>query len=334
MACTFSLSLLKLLTTQTQGGQAMYLMNSYDAALTEILEHGVERSNKRTGIKTISVFGMLKRYKLDTPYFPIVTRRKVWPKSVFSELVWFLTGSTNNKDLQKLGCNFWTPWVDHEWEKKLGYDEDAFGPVYGFQLRHFGGFYGTGSDEVVKETYEVQKEFGGLTFETRNKPGRAYGEGGFDQLAWVVNRIKEDHSCRRTLWTLWNPHDVSKMRLPPCHMLYQVLVDDNRNLTGIMYQRSCDFPIGVPANIQFYSALTVMLAQQTDCKAKEFVHVTADSHIYADQIDSIKRYLETPVLPSPKLEIKKAKDIFSYTPDDFVISDAQYGPKIEIPVAV
>jgi thymidylate synthase len=161
-----------------------------------------------------------------------------------------------------------------------------------------------------------------------------YGMGGFDQLKWVVNRIKDDHSCRRTLWTLWNPQDVSKMRLPPCHMLYQVLVDDDRNLTGIMYQRSCDFPVGVPANIQFYSALTVMLAQQTDCTPKEFVHVTADSHIYGDQIEAVKQYLQTPVIDSPKLEITKAADIFSYKPDDFVVSGYNPGPKIEVPVAV
>jgi thymidylate synthase len=286
-------------------------MKPYDDALKQILEQGVSRTNKRTGIRTLSVFGMLNRYRLDTEFFPIVTRRKVWPKSVFSELIWFLSGSTSNRDLQKLGCNFWNPWVDHEWEKKFNFEEDTFGPVYGFQLRHFGGSYNHGIHDAN------------------------YGHGGFDQLAWVVNRIKEDHSCRRTLWTLWNPQDVSKMRLPPCHMMYQVLVDDERRLTGILYQRSCDFPIGVPANIQFYSALTVMLAQQTDCTPYEFVHVTADSHIYADQIDGVKAYLATPDdISSPKLAIKKASDIFSYKPEDFVVSDFSSGPKIEIPVAV
>jgi thymidylate synthase len=312
----------------------MYLMQPYDDALREILEQGVERSNKRTGIKTLSIFGLLKRYRLDTEFFPILTRRKSWPASVFSELIWFLSGSTRNDDLKKLGCNFWTPWVDDAFEKKHGFVPGAFGPVYGFQLRHFGGFYGTGEDEVVDVATQVPKEFGGMENSWSKKPGRKYGEGGFDQLNWLVNRIKEDSSCRRTLFTLWNPHDVAKMRLPPCHMLFQVLVDDQRNLTGIMYQRSCDFPIGVPANIQFYSALTVMLAQQTDCKAKEFVHMTADSHIYGDQIEAVKKYLDLPVVESPKLKINKAADIFSYQPSDFVISDFNTGPKIEIPVAV
>lgn len=312
----------------------MYLMKSYDDALAQILEQGVFRTNKRTNIRTLSIFGMMNRYRLDTGFFPLLTRRKVWPKSVFSELLWFLSGSTSNSDLKELGCNFWTPWVDHEWERDHGYVEDSFGPVYGFQLRHFGGDYGNGIGGHAY-TNRTEDHTANWVPSDGEQPKRSvYGSGGFDQLAWIVDRIKEDPSCRRTLWTLWNPKDVSKMRLPPCHMMFQVLVDDERRMTGIMYQRSADFPIGIPANIQFYSALTIMLAQQTDCVAHEFVHVTADSHIYEDQIDGVKQYLATPQIDSPKLTINKAADIFSYKPEDFVITDFTSGPKIDIPVAV
>lgn len=310
-------------------------MAEYDSALQEILERGTYRTNQRTKIRTLSVFGMLRRYRLDTEYFPILTRRKVWPKSVFGELVWFLSGSTNNEDLKKLGCNFWTPWVNDEFEKKHGYAEGCFGPVYGYQLRHFGGYYGNGigGRKGTGDTCATRQELdcGG---EWKEPGENMYGGGGFDQLKWVVDRIKEDPSCRRILWTLWNPHDVNQMRLPPCHMMFQVCIDDDRRMTGIMYQRSCDFPVGVPANIQFYSALTTMLAQQTDCTPWEFVHVTADSHIYEDQIDAVKEYLATPIIDSPKLKIHKAEDVFSYKPDDFEIIDFQSGPKIDIPVAV
>jgi thymidylate synthase len=288
----------------------MYLMQPYDDALQEILDDGVYRTNQRTGIRTKSIFGMLKRYKLNTDFFPIATKRKVWPGSVFSELLWFISGSTSNEDLVKLGCKFWNPWVDEDFTKKNGFEEGVFGPVYGFQLRHFGGSYNKGIHNS------------------------AYGRGGFDQLDWVINRIKEDPSCRRTLWSLWNPQDVSKMKLPPCHMGFQVLIDDDRNLTGIMTQRSCDFPIGVPANIQFYSALTVMIAQQTGCTPYEFVHETHDSHIYEDQLDAVKEYLALPEIDSPKLKINKAEDIYSYQPSDFKLTDFNSGPKLEIPVAV
>ena len=136
----------------------MYLLKSYDDSLQDILENGVPRTNQRTGIKTLSVFGMSSRYRLDTERFPILTRRKVWPKSVFSELLWFISGSTSNKDLKNLGCNFWTPWVDSEFTNKHNYEEEVFGPVYGFQLRHFGEDYNYGDH------------------------GDGYGSEGFDQL--------------------------------------------------------------------------------------------------------------------------------------------------------
>lgn len=314
-----------------------YLMKPYDDALQEILESGSLRTNQRTGIKTLSIFGMMKRYRLDQSRFPILSRRKVWPKSVFAELLWFLSGSTNNKDLKKLGCNFWTPWVDKTFEEKHGFAPGSFGPVYGYQLRHFGGQYGNGiggqefteDDHVVIPCY-----YRGDLSGSKGSQINGYGTGGFDQLNWVINRIKEDYSCRRTLWTLWNPQDVPKMRLPPCHMLTQIFVDDERRLTLTLYQRSLDTPVGCPANIQFYSALAIMIAQQTDCTPYEFVHFTGDSHIYENQIEAVKEYLDTPIISSPQLEIKKAKDIFSYNMEDFVIQDLQSAPKIEIPVAV
>ena len=289
----------------------MYLMQPYDDALQEILDRGVEKSSQRTGIKTLSIFGMCKRYRLDTSFFPIVTKRKIWPKAVFSELLWYLEGSTSNERLKELGCKFWTPWVDHDWEKEHHYVENVFGPVYGFNLRHFGGNYNKG----------IHGNYG-------------YGFGGFDQLAYVINEIKTDPSSRRIIWNLWNPAEINNMRLPPCHMQFQILIDDERRMTGIMYQRSCDFPVGVPANIQFYSAVTCMLAQQTDCIPYEFVHMTADSHIYFNQIDVVKEYLSLPVIDSPKLEIRKAEDIYSYTPDDFVLTEFNPGPKLDILVAV
>lgn len=312
----------------------MYVLGPYDDALRQILDHGVSRTNKRTGIKTLAVFGVQCRYPL-TDCFPVLTRRKVWPKSIFAELLWFLSGSTNNRDLQALGANIWTPWVSQEFEKKHGYIPGAFGPVYGFQLRHFGGHYGSGEDEPDREYYtESQREFGGGEQHQHVQRGNKYGEGGVDQLAYMIERIKTDPSCRRIMFSLWNPRDTDKMRLPPCHYSYQVFIDDNGRLTGMMTQRSCDFPVGVPANIQFYSALTCMIAQQTGYAAHEFVHSTADSHIYADQVDAVKKYLDAAPLDSPRLELRKAKDIYSYVLDDFQLKDYHPGPKIEIPVAV
>jgi thymidylate synthase len=315
-----------------------YVMKPYDDALVHILESGVPRTNKRTGIKTLAVLGIQSRYRIDQ-HLPVVTRRKVWPKSIFAELLWFISGSTNNKDLQALGANIWTPWVSKEFEDKHGYAEGSFGPIYGFQLRHFGGRYGNGIGGMEKtqdNTVKCKEEYnsGGAVWDEVVDYGSCYGKGGFDQLAYMMQRIKEDPSCRRILFDLWNPAELHKMRLPPCHYTFQIFIDDEGKMSGELTQRSCDFPIGVPANIQFYSTLIYMIAQQTGYQPYEFVHNTVDSHIYWDQIDAVKKYLETPVIDSPKLKLNKAADIYSYKMEDFQLLDFASGPKIEIPVAV
>lgn len=301
-----------------------YAIQPYDEALELLLKKGKEKSNKRTGIKTKFLPGILSRYDL-TQSFPLVTKRKIWPKSIWAELLWFISGSTNNNDLNALGAKIWDPWVDPEFEKKHGYAKGCFGPVYGFQLRHFGGYYGNGIGGVTNSDKNHSPE---------SKDINLYGEGGFDQLDFMVNRIKEDSSCRRILFSLWNPKEVSKMKLPPCHYTYQVMVDDNGEMTGSLTQRSCDFFIGIPANIQFYSTLTMMLAQQTGYKATEFVHYMVDSHIYYDQIPAVEEYLSLPSYDCPNLTINKADDIYSYKLSDFNLSDYQCGPVVKAPVAV
>lgn len=285
----------------------LYLLDDYDSALERILRTGIRKQN-RTGIDTIAIFGMQSRYKIDE-YFPLLTKRKVWPKAIFAELLWFISGSTNNKDLQALSSNIWTPWVSKEFEDKHGYEEGSFGPVYGFQLRHFGGNYNKG----------IQNS--------------AYGAGGFDQLQYMVNMLKTNPNDRRILFSLWNPKDLDCSRLPPCHYTFQTFVHENK-LSGILTQRSCDFPIGVPANIQFYSSLIYMLAQQTGLEPYEFIHNTSDSHIYANQIEAVEEYLARPKVDSPKMKLNKAKDIFSYKLDDFEIIDYNPLEAIKIPVAV
>ena len=113
------------------------------------------------------------------------------------------------------------------------------------------------------------------------------------------------------------------------------LIDDDDMLSLVLYQRSCDFPVGIPANIQFYSAMAIMIAQQTGCKPKEFIHMTADSHIYENQIDAVKQYLSRKEYPnSPKLKINKANDIYSYNIKDFEIYDYKPLDNIEIPGSV
>jgi thymidylate synthase len=283
-------------------------MQPYDLALINILNRGDVQKN-RTGVPARSVFGLQVRYQIDE-CFPLLTRRKVWPKAIWAELLWFINGSANNKDLQALGSNIWTPWVDSEFEAKHNYVEGALGPVYGFQLRHFNGDYARGDTQDPN-----------------------YGKGGHDQLADMVNILKTDPDSRRNLFSLWNPQQLAGMRLPPCHYAFEVSVRHGK-LSGCLTQRSCDYPVGVPANIQFYSTLIHMLAQQCGYTPYEFVHNTIDAHIYENQVDAVKEYLMRPKMESPRLNLKSAPSIYEYTMDHFELLDYDPMPAIKIPVVV
>lgn len=283
-----------------------YLMGPYDSALERILKQGSQKPD-RTGVGSYSIFGMQCRYRLDDR-FPLLTRRKTYPNAIFAELLWFLSGSTNVHDLQRLGSRIWDPWIDVKFEQRHRLLPGDLGAVYGFQLRHFGAAYGSNSVERARD--------------------------GFDQLAYIVRELKKNKYSRRIMFDLWNPKQLDIQRLPPCHFHFQLLVDEEDRLTGILTQRSADFPLGVPANIQFYAALTLMLAQQADLKPHELVHNTNDSHIYMNQTEAVEEYLASPVVESPFLEIRKAPDILEYKLEDFVLRYYNPGKRIDIPVTV
>lgn len=301
-----------------------YIMTEYDNALREILSNGVHKSN-RTGIDTLSIFGMQTRYRIDKR-FPIVTKRKMFPKSVFAELLWMLSGSTNVNDLEKLGSKIWSAWRDPAFETKHGYTDGELGPIYGWNLRHFGVNYN--ERNIVNEVNTVDEN--GLI---KNDYKEVIG---CDQIAYMVNELKTNKFSRRILLNMWDPAVVTtdKVRLPPCHYSFQLSVGKNDRLSGMLTQRSADYPIGVPANIQFYSALIYMFAQQCGLQPYEFVHSTADSHIYTNQIEAVEKYLDRPEISSPQLVLNKAPSIDDYKITDFEIVDYNPLSAIKIPVAV
>lgn len=338
----------------------MYLMEPYDDALLDILDDGIKKGD-RTGIGCISVAGLQRVYPLHNVWredengtwyhFPIVTGRRLYPKAVFAELLWFISGSTRNQDLEALGAKFWGKWCDENnpkyvaLRKKWDYEPGDFGPIYGWQLRNFGGDYQQYRKAEANLKY-IEEHPESVVYSSGEELRSGYqsfmeSAKGIDQLKWMVDVLRNDpfgSEGRRCLFSLWNPADLLKMALPPCHYTYQAIPDGDGGLTGILTQRSCDFPVGVPANIQFYSALTIMLAQQANMKPRAFVHETHDSHIYLDQVEQVRQYLNRVYAESrpdsPKLCIRKAKDIFSYKMDDFLIADYNPLDKIDIPVAV
>jgi len=285
-------------------------MQPYDDALQYVLDNG-ERKTNRTGVDTLSVFGYQMRFNI-AERFPILTKRKMFYKSIFAELLWMLSGSTNVNDLETMGSKIWTAWRDKDFEARNGYADGELGPIYGFQMRHFGGNY-----------------------PMRN----LLDHNGFDQITYLVNELKNNPSSRRMVMSLWNPNDMCKVevgneaRLPCCHYSF-ILNVTNDKLNGMLVQRSGDLPVGSPANIQFYSTLIYMFAQQANLIPGELVYSIADMHIYVDQIPMVKEYLSRANKDSPKLNLNKVDSIFNYNVTDFIVEDYFPGEQIKFPVAV
>ena len=155
-----------------------------------------------------------------------------------------------------------------------------------------------------------------------------------DQLAQVVDRIRRTPDSRRLLVTAWNPGEVDRMALPPCHCLFQFYVADGK-LSCQLYQRSADTFLGVPFNIASYALLTLMIAQVTGLRPGEFIHTTGDTHIYLNHFDQVREQLSREPRPLPVMKLNPAvTDLFAFRYGDFSLEGYDPWPAIKAPVAV
>lgn len=155
-----------------------------------------------------------------------------------------------------------------------------------------------------------------------------------DQITQVLNQIKTKPDSRRHIVSAWNPAEVDKMALPPCHALFQFYVADGK-LSCQLYQRSADYFLGVPFNIASYALLTCMFAQQCDLVPGEFVWTGGDVHLYTNHMDQARTQLSRVPYPMPTLHFKrKPTSIFDYEFEDFEILNYQSHPGIKAPIAV
>jgi len=155
-----------------------------------------------------------------------------------------------------------------------------------------------------------------------------------DQLSDVIGRIRKSPDSRRLIVTAWNPADVDRMALPPCHCLFQFYVAGGR-LSCQLYQRSADIFLGVPFNIASYALLTHMVAEVTGLKPGEFIHTLGDAHLYLNHLDQADEQLRREPTPLPRLIIKRqVKEITDFRFEDFEIVGYQPHPHISAPVAV
>ena len=155
-----------------------------------------------------------------------------------------------------------------------------------------------------------------------------------DQISQLIEQIKKNPDSRRLLVNAWNVSEISKMKLPPCHILFQFYVADGK-LSCQLYQRSADLFLGVPFNIASYALLTHMLAQVCDLEVGDFIHTLGDAHIYSNHFDQVNLQLTREPLPLPTLKLNHdVKNIFDFTYDDIAIENYQSHPAIKAIVAV
>ncbi len=274
-------------------------MKQYIDALKFVLETGVDRPD-RTGIGSRAVFGLPMRFNMNDG-FPAVTTKKLAFKSLTAELLWFLRGSNDVKELQELGSHIWDANASADyWKPKAKFDGDL-GRVYGVQWRKWKSPY---TDQPI------------------------------DQIANVIKQLKENPHDRRMIVSAWNPAELDMMALPPCHLLFHFFSVKGK-LSLSMYQRSCDMFLGVPFNIASYSLLLHMVAQVTGLEPWEFVHILGDAHIYMNHFDQVKEQLKRTPTALPKLWLNpEIKNIDDFTMDDIKLIDYNYQPSIKAEMAV
>jgi thymidylate synthase len=184
-------------------------------------------------------------------------------------------------------------------------------------------------DEWADAAGELGPVYG---YQWRSWPSK--GDGTIDQISNLIADIKRNPDSRRLIVTAWNPADVPKMALPPCHCLFQFYVA-NGKLSCQLYQRSADIFLGVPFNIASYALLTLMVAQVTGLAPGEFVHSFGDAHLYLNHLDQAKEQLSRDPLPLPTMRLNPdVKDIFDFKFEDFTLENYQAHPSIKAPIAV
>jgi len=277
-------------------------MKQYLDLLSEVLNDGVQKGD-RTGTGTLSVFGRQYRHNLQDG-FPLLTTKKLHFKSIANELIWFLNGDTNTEWLNKNGVSIWDEWAT---------DDGALGPIYGRQW-----------------TAWPTKEGGKV-----------------NQIDYVVDCLKNNPDSRRILFHGWNVEylpdetvspqenvEAGRMALPPCHLLYQFYVANNK-LSAQLYIRSSDSFLGLPYNTASLALLVHMLAQQCDLEPGEIIVTTGDSHIYSNHLEQVNTQLSREPRALPTLVINRKPDsIYDYQFEDFEIVGYDPYPGIKAPVAI
>ena len=286
--------------------------------IENILENGSWEEG-RNG-KTKSIFGQTMRFSLKDGKIPILTTKKTAWKTCLKELLWFIRGESDNSLLKEQGVHIWDDNASREFLDSRGlqkYDVDELGPIYGYQWRHFNKSYVTNKQNELSGFRNLSAWRDDDWIKKDNSI-----DNGIDQLQQIIDILKDPkhRTSRRLIMSAWNPCQLDQMALPPCHILCQFNVHDGNKLSCAMYQRSGDFPLGIPFNIASYSFLTHLIAKHCGLEAYEFVHFVGNCHIYEDHIEPMKVQITRDPFEFPSLTIKQIREnISDYQVDDFEI---------------
>ena len=275
---------------------SVHIPTPYEDFMRHVYTHGVEKSD-RTGTGTRSVFGHQMRFDLRQG-FPLVTTKKVHLKSIIIELLWFLTGSSNNHWLKERDVTIWDEWARADGD---------LGPVYGVQWRSWPTPDGQHIDQISDVIHTL-----------KNNPDSRR----IIVSAWNVAELSK--------MALMPCHAFFQFYVAP-----PTTVGGKGQLSCQLYQRSADIFLGVPFNIASYALLTHMVAQQCDLDVGDFIWTGGDCHIYSNHHEQVELQLTRSPFPAPTLHIKrKPSSIFDYEFEDFEVRDYQCHPAIKAPVAV
>ena len=288
------------------------VLNKEEQQYLDLIKNILEKGSFERGRNgyTKSIFGNMMRFSLHNNTIPILTTKKMAWKTCLKELLWFISGDTNNFNLTEQGVHIWDGNASRNFLDDRGLynrKEGDLGPIYGHQWRHFNANY-----------VDCNTDYTGQ---------------GVDQIQNIIDNLKdpEKRNSRRLIISTWNPCQLDDMALPPCHILCQFNVHDGNKLSCSLYQRSGDVGLGVPFNITSYCFLTHLLAHHCGLEAYEFIYFLGNAHIYDDHIEPLQEQISRTMFEFPKIQMNRIyENINDYNVNDFHIENYEFHPTIKM----
>ena len=275
-------------------------MRSYLDLVQNTLMQGYWKET-RTGLRALTTFGQTFKHNINNT-FPLLTTKTMAYKSMWVELEGFIKGITSKQWYKDRKCNIW-----NQWSNPTNDDDNDLGPIYGYQWRRFNEVYDENDNGSIN---------------------------GCDQLKNIVETLKDDPESRRMVCSAWNPMQIDSMALPPCHVLWNVVVIGNR-IHLLWHQRSADLMLGVPFNIASYATLLLLLAKEANLSPGVLQGTFADCHIYENQIDGAREQLKRQPTSLPTVDLGDYNSIYTWSSENAILKNYNPHSKIDFgPIAV